>query len=920
MKSRQSGRFAQWVAVLALIALGVVVFLPALVNWQVNRILRGLMAHGAAEFRLVHAGLRQSDVAISFDDGGPEGPPLEVASCSIGYRPLRLLAGHVDSIVLSGVVLHVVATNDTLSIPVTGLFASSDDASAEPFSLKRLQGLPITLNCARIGGTVVVHALGEALVIPVKAEAAIRNDEGSGWDVVGATVRVRFSSSAFDGVVKILPATEAVDAQVRVHAATDALPILLRARHPDALRRGLIDLTARAALRLDGAAVAALDVKAKADVVAETTYGTVAFQPVLKAVADREKIEASLTGLAADVEGLRLSLDATNIVARLASKSLDGALVLGVGTNAPFDVAFHASPEGFAVRLGDGSGGGLGGAFALDAIQASYDDVRFEAKGTRDPATGDGAATARLSVGALSLRDGEDQPLIALETGVACDASASITGGVLACKVHVSAGEIALPPADATARNVALDATWQGVHAGEEARASAHASVDEIALASAGAAVRNIALDATWHGAHSGEEARASARASVEEVALLAADAALRQIELDGAWRGGEAGGASANAKACALFRDVELARLEAGLVQTPTNAFGLEARVAALGVAGTLKGDVAFGAAGKPLVNVAFDLPEQALDLAPVYELVPGLADYAISGKLFATGKYQIKPDDQKGAFKVRFSEGVIECPAQEFSVSGVRASFEMPNLPTLASNSQFLGFKNLKAKRFSIDSGMAIIRMQSPEVWFLDNLVLDWCGGKVRGESTRISRSNKHTWITLHADQLRLADLLPQFGLGTCISEVADEGGRLSGTIPVVVTNGKIVVRDGYFHSAPGKTGRIRLSPAPRVLDMAGASIETSLAVDALADFTYKWIRIALNSEGEDLLLKFEMDGRPSKKLKYSIHDGEIVRSRNTSKFEGLVLDTNFRIPLNELISIALPLAKSLQDVVNE
>ena len=85
-------------------------------------------------------------------------------------------------------------------------------------------------------------------------------------------------------------------------------------------------------------------------------------------------------------------------------------------------------------------------------------------------------------------------------------------------------------------------------------------------------------------------------------------------------------------------------------------------------------------------------------------------------------------------------------------------------------------------------------------------------------------------------------------------------------------------------------------------------------------LTQIRYKWIRIVMNSEGEDLLLKFEMDGRPSNKLNYSVRDGEIVRSRNASKFEGLVLDTTFRIPLNELLSIALPLTKSLQDATNE
>ena len=316
----------------------------------------------------------------------------------------------------------------------------------------------------------------------------------------------------------------------------------------------------------------------------------------------------------------------------------------------------------------------------------------------------------------------------------------------------------------------------------------------------------------------------------------------------------------------------------------------------------------------------MAVDVPEQALDFAPLHGIVPELAGYAIGGKLAASAEYHIAPDDQKGSLKVRFNDGTLNNPEQELSVSGIRASFEMPYLPSLASNSQFLGFKNLRAGPFSIDSGLAIFRMQSPQVWFLDKLVLDWCGGKVRGESTRIARANKNTWITLHADQLRLADLLGQFGIGSYVGEEPDEGGKLSGTIPMVVTQGKIVVRDGYFHSAPGKTGRIRLRPAPRILEMAGASIQTSLALDALTDFTYKWIRIVMNSEGEDLLLKFEMDGRPSNKLNYSVRDGEIVRSRNASKFEGLVLDTTFRIPLNELLSIALPLTKSLQDATNE
>lgn len=824
---------------LALAALAVVVFLPALVNGQVNRILRGLMSHGVAEFRLVHAGLHRSDVAIAVDDGGPEGPPLEVASCVVAYRPLRLLAGHVDSVTLGGVILHVVATNGVFALPVADLFAASDEP-AEPFSLKRLLDLPVTLDRLSLGGHVVVHADGETLVIPVKAEAAIRNE--TGWDAIDASARLRFSSSALDVAVRCQPGAEAIHAQIRGHVASDALPVLLRAQLPEALRRAVADIDAQVDVSFDGDELTRLAVDSRLEATAETAYGTFTLHPVLKATGDRNRIEASLTGLATEVGGLRIALDATNVVARLPEKSLDGTLVLGIATNAPFALAFNATPMGFTAALADAPGG----AVAMGESQAVYDGVRFETQGARAAATGDITAAARFAVGSLALSDATNLLLVAADAGATGEVAAVFSNGVFDCKASASMDEIALPTAEAAVRQIALGATYRS------------GGTNEAALA-----------------------ATASAR-----VAL----------------------------------RDVELAQLTAALAQTSTNGFALEVGVDALGVTGTLKGDVAIGGDGKPRVDVGFDLPEQALDFTPLHELVPEFAGYTLGGRLAASAKYHIAPDDRKGEVKVRFTDGTLDNPEQEFSVTGVRATFEMPNLPSLASNSQYLGFKNLKAKQFYMDSGMAIFRMQSPQVWYLDKLILDWCGGKVRGESTRIARDSKTTWITLHADQLRLADLLGQFGLGTFVGDVPDEGGELSGTIPVVISGGKIVVRDGYFHSAPGKTGRIRLRPAPRVSEMAGVSIQTSLALDALTDFTYKWIRIAMNSEDDDLLLKFEMDGRPSNKLNYSVRDGEIVKSRNASQFQGIVLDTNFRIPLNEIISIALPLTKSFQNATNE
>ena len=49
------------------------------------------------------------------------------------------------------------------------------------------------------------------------------------------------------------------------------------------------------------------DIEAQADVAAETTHGTFTLRPALTAAGDHEKIEASLTGLAADMGGVRIA-------------------------------------------------------------------------------------------------------------------------------------------------------------------------------------------------------------------------------------------------------------------------------------------------------------------------------------------------------------------------------------------------------------------------------------------------------------------------------------------------------------------------------------------------------------------------------------------------------------------------------------
>jgi hypothetical protein len=79
--------------------------------------------------------------------------------------------------------------------------------------------------------------------------------------------------------------------------------------------------------------------------------------------------------------------------------------------------------------------------------------------------------------------------------------------------------------------------------------------------------------------------------------------------------------------------------------------------------------------------------------------------------------------------------------------------------------------------------------------------------------------------------------------------------------------------------------------------------------LAREALKDYDYAWAKLNLTSEGENLLLQMQMDGKPAKTLPfvYSKDVGGFVRvdvESEGSRFQGIRLDVNFNLPLNKLL----------------
>ena len=79
--------------------------------------------------------------------------------------------------------------------------------------------------------------------------------------------------------------------------------------------------------------------------------------------------------------------------------------------------------------------------------------------------------------------------------------------------------------------------------------------------------------------------------------------------------------------------------------------------------------------------------------------------------------------------------------------------------------------------------------------------------------------------------------------------------------------------------------------------------------LAREALKDYDYAWAKLRITSEGEDLLLQMQMDGKPARSLPfvYSKEIGGFIKVEaegQGSSFQGIRLDVNFRLPLNKIL----------------
>lgn len=284
--------------------------------------------------------------------------------------------------------------------------------------------------------------------------------------------------------------------------------------------------------------------------------------------------------------------------------------------------------------------------------------------------------------------------------------------------------------------------------------------------------------------------------------------------------------------------------------------------------------------------------------ELPPFIELPETLEG---SGELSGQANINFLDKTFDGTATIRLESG--ELTRGETTISGINVDLNLPNINRLQSSAnQVLTFDTLESGQLKMTNGTIIFRVEDEQTLLLEKAELAWCGGKVETSSTTLSSTTNNLKTTLYCDRLGFTELLSQFGI-----EDTEGEGSLNGKLPIHFGPEGLSIEDGFLFSTPGNGGIIRFNNTEQ-LQQGIPNLKDTPYLDytmkSLENFAYNWTKLTFLTEGEELLLTMQLDGKPEKPLPYGYRKGHIVP---TDKGPGLQhpirLDVNFRLPLQDL-----------------
>ena len=322
------------------------------------------------------------------------------------------------------------------------------------------------------------------------------------------------------------------------------------------------------------------------------------------------------------------------------------------------------------------------------------------------------------------------------------------------------------------------------------------------------------------------------------------------------------------------------------------------------------VNGKVRAGGRQSPQATVTVDIPAYQLPTdSNLGRWLPAAQGVNLSGTMSARATASILTGSLHAELELAIQDGLLRIPEQQVVVDGINTRLHFPELPRIRSGpAQSLQFDRAAMGGIVIDGGRFDFQVESSDTLFVEKGRLQWCGGKVDTQALRITAGKRDYQVSLYCQRLGLSRILEQLG-----SVHARGSGTVNGRIPVSFSDGKIRFDDGFLFSTPGEGGQIQLTGTD-ILTRGIPSgtpqfAQVELARAALEDYAYDWVKLGLESQGEDMVMRLQFDGKPAKPLpfRYRKDLGSFVRveaGAQGSVFQGISLDVNLRLPLNQLL----------------
>ncbi len=300
----------------------------------------------------------------------------------------------------------------------------------------------------------------------------------------------------------------------------------------------------------------------------------------------------------------------------------------------------------------------------------------------------------------------------------------------------------------------------------------------------------------------------------------------------------------------------------------------------------------------------------------------LPGILD-PVSFSAVASAGMKLDWDGRriKSDMSVKISDADLEWPDKNISMTDLRTELFLEDIMAVSSRpEQLLEIKSMAVNDIRISDMSVTYTIESLSSILVENTRFKWCNGHVTTEAFRFPRADESYSLTLYCDRLELAQLLYQVG-----SFEARGDGTVNGRIPLLYSDGRFHFDNGFLFSTPGSSGTISLKNTQRLI--SGIPEDTvqyaqlDLAREALKQYEYKWARLNLNSEEDTLLMNLQFDGQPANPVlpfEFKKDIGAFVRvdaSSAGSKFQGIKLDVNVRIPFHQMIKFGTQIGDAVK-----